>query len=304
MTARTFRTVALTSLLTALLSGLPPAALGAQTKAAPARPAAPARAEAQPPTAAPAFIDDQSARDTRERLRMILEQYPPSVAQVLRLDPTLIQHSEYLQTYPTLAAFLAQHTEIAHNPSFYLGDMRFNYRPEETDRSRAMNMMEDVLGGVAALIVFAGVMSLLAWVLRALFDYRYWLRASKIQTEAHQKIFDRLTSNEDLLAYVQSPAGQKFLTSSSISIERGTRGVSAPVSRILWSVQAGVVVMLAGGGLWLARTHVFDELSQLLYIVSLLAVSLGFGFVLSALASYALSRRLGLLDQMSRSSHA
>ena len=88
------------------------------------------------------------------------------------------------------------------------------------------------------------------------------------------------------------------------SIERGARGVSAPVSRILWSVQAGVVVMLAGAGLWLARTHVFDELSQLLYIVSLLAVSLGFGFVLSALASYALSRRLGLLEPASRSTHA
>ena len=36
----------------------------------------------------------------------------------------------------------------------------------------------------------------------------------KIQTDAHTKIVDRLASNEDLLAYMQSPAGQRFLTSS------------------------------------------------------------------------------------------
>jgi hypothetical protein len=288
----------MTSLMTALLSGLPPAALGAQNR--PARPGA-ERSEPQPAPPPPTFVDDQSARDTRERLRQILDQYPPSVAQVLRLDPTLINHTEYLQPYPTLAGFLAQHGEIAHNPTFFLGDARFGYRTEETDRSRSLNAMEDILGGMAGLIVFAGVMSFLAWVFRALFDYRYWMRASKIQTDAHTKIFDRLTSNEELLAYVQSPAGQKFLSSSSIPIDVGSRGVSAPVSRILWSVQAGVVVMLAGFGLWLARNHVIDELAQLLYIVAILAVSLGVGFVLSALASYALSRRLGLLDNASRS---
>jgi len=32
-------------------------------------------------------VDERSAGDTRERLREIFEQYPPSVAQVLRLDP-------------------------------------------------------------------------------------------------------------------------------------------------------------------------------------------------------------------------
>jgi len=38
----------------------------------------------------------------RERLRQILEQYPPSVSQVLRLDPSLLTKADYLAPYPTL----------------------------------------------------------------------------------------------------------------------------------------------------------------------------------------------------------
>ena len=50
-----------------------------------------------------------------------------------------------------------------------------------------------------------------AWLVRSAIDYRRWLRAMKIQTEAHTKIVDRLASNEDLLAYMQSAAGQRSI---------------------------------------------------------------------------------------------
>jgi hypothetical protein len=147
-------------------------------------------------------------------------------------------------------------------------------------------------------------MSLLAWIFRALFDYRYWSRASKIQIDAHTKIFDRLTTNEDVMAYVQSSAGQKFLSATPMTIDVGSRGVSAPISRILWSVQAGVVMTLVGIGLWFARNRAIEELGELLTIIATLAIALGVGFILSALASYTLSRRLGLLEPASRSSNA
>jgi hypothetical protein len=290
---RAAQTLAATLLMTALLSGLPPAAFAAQGRPAPAR------AEAQTPP--PVVVDDQNARQTRERLREIFEQYPPSVAQVLRIDPSLLSRPDYLAPYPMLAAFISQHPEIAHNPVFFLGEMRFS--TPENDKARMMNMMENVLGGIAGLIVFAGVISFLAWLLRSVIDYRYWLRASKIQTDAHTKVFDRLTTNEDVLAYVQSPAGQRFLSSTSLAIDT-PRTVAAPVTRILWSVQAGIVLALAGVGLWFAKNNAIEEIAALLYVVSILAVALGVGFVLSALVSYALSHRLGLLEPPARSTHA
>ena len=138
-----------------------------------------------------------------------------------------------------------------------------------------------------------------AWLVRSAIDYRRWLRAMKIQTEAHTKIVDRLASNEDLLAYMQSPAGQRFLTASSIavpSMDQPLAPMGAPFNRILWSVQAGVVLTTAGAGLWLAKNGVLDEAAQAMQVVAILTMALGLGFVLSALASYALSRQLGLVN--------
>ena len=38
---------------------------------------------------------------------------------VFDLDSTLLDNPGYLQTYPALANFLAQHPEIRHNPQYY-----------------------------------------------------------------------------------------------------------------------------------------------------------------------------------------
>ena len=46
--------------------------------------------------------------------------------------------------------------------------------------------------------------------------HRRWSRLSKIQTDVHNKLLDRFTSNEDLLAYIQTPVGRKFLESAPI----------------------------------------------------------------------------------------
>jgi len=277
-----------------LLAALPAAGAAGQSKPTPVRPGP---AEAAPP-APPALVDEQTARDTHQRLREIFNQYPPSVAQVLRLDPSLLMKPDYLAPYPTLAAYLAQHPEVAHNPSFFLGGT-VGGAPYSDSRTRAMEAIESVFIGLEVLIGIVTAIVTLAWLIRSAIEHRRWLRATKIQTDAHTKIVDRLASNEDLLAYMQSTAGQRFLTASlgsPAAIETAPQTVGAPFNRILWSVQAGIVLAAAGIGLWLAKTGVIDEVAQPLQVVAILAIALGIGFVISAFASYALSRQLGLVQ--------
>ena len=69
----------------------------------------------------------------------------------------------------------------------------------------------------------------------------------QVHTEVHDKLMDRFTANEDLLAYMQTPAAQRFLESAPLPNDSPSRPVGAPFSRILWSVQVGVV--LAAGAL-------------------------------------------------------
>ena len=275
----------------ALVALLSPAAASGQTRTPAPAPALPAVVPAAP---------DENARETRDKLRQLLDQYPPSLTQVLRLDPSLVSRADYVEPYPRLAAFLAQHPEVAHNPVFFLGDTRFNV----TDaRGRTFDIVHSVLGGMAGLTVFATIVGLIVWVVRSVISYRSWKHMVKIQTEAHTKVFDRLGSNEDLMAYIQSPAGQRFLTATSTAVDLSPRSVGAPVGRILWSVQAGIVITLAGIGLFVAKGIVIEEAAQVLYVISVLAIAIGVGFVVSAFVAYALSQRLGLLESP-RTSHA
>ncbi len=256
----------------------------------------PAAREAAPPPPVVHAVDE-NAEQTRERLSRILEQYPPSVAEVLRLDPSLLGSQTYLVSYPALATFLAQHPEVAHNPSFFIGDARTRpWRPSDP-RVEAIHAWRNMFDGLVIFGVFVVVTGVLVWLVRTLIDYRRWLRVSRVQVEVHSKLLDRFTANEDLLAYVQTPAGRKFLESSPVPLDAGPRAISAPIGRILWSVQAGIVLACGGLGLQWVSGRVTPDVSEPLFTMGTLGLALGVGFALSAGMAYVLSRRLGLFDR-------
>ena len=213
---------------------------------------------------------------------------------MLRLDPSLMTNPDYLAPYPKLVAFLAEHPEVAHGPVFFLGEARLN--GADGNRKQALDALESILAGMGLFLAFLTMVSVVIWLVRAGIEYRRWLRATRIQTDAHMKLVDRLASNDDLLNYMQSAAGQRFLSSTPVAIDASPQAVSAPLNRILWSVQAGVVLTASGIGLWFARFNVIDEAAQALYVIAILTIALGVGFVVSALLSYGLSRQLGLLN--------
>jgi hypothetical protein len=242
-------------------------------------------------------IDSRNANETRLIVQGILRQYPPSLADVLRLDPSLLENEQYMSPYQNLTAFVRQHPEIVRNPSFFLGSYYDNDNRFDTPERRSYRMFEEVMAGVAVFSVFVAVIGLITWIIRTVIDHRRWLRVSKVQTEVHSKLLDRFTSNQDLLAYVQTPAGRRFLESAPITIDPASRSVSAPVGRILFSIQAGIVLAVVGFGLQaVSRSLVAQDIAEPLIVVAVLAVALGIGFVISALVAYILSRRLGLFE--------
>ena len=280
------------------LAAAPAAGWAAQSRTTPPVPqAAPAPVQ----QAVPAL--DENARDTRERLHQILDQYPPTLGQVLRLDPTLLTRADYLAPYPTLAGFLAAHPEIAHNPTFFVGQAVDRYTPEYNTRTQAMREIQEAFVGLLVFCGLMGVVGSIVYLLRGVTDHKRWVAATKIQTEAHNKLFDRLTSNDDLMTYLQSPAGQRYLQFAPALPEAGPRAVSAPIGRIMWSAQTGIVVALGGAGLAMTRNFVIDELAQPLMVIALFAMAIGLGFIISAMVSYGLSKHLGLLTPP-RAEHA
>jgi hypothetical protein len=268
-------------------------------------PVQPALAQTAPaktiaPPAVQITVEGPNAERTRQQLMELLERFPPSVGRVLKLDPSLLSNADYMATYPSLAAFLAQHPDVARNPSYYFERVRV---PAEyiDARSNASRVWSDLLGWMGGLAIATLIAVSLGWLIRLLVDYRRWYRLSKVQAEAHTKVLDRLTANEELLAYVQSPAGSRFLESTPIALDPGTRRIGAPFGRILWSAQAGIVLTALGLGMRYVSGRFADtDASQPLYALGVLGVALGLGFLLSTGVAYVLSQRLGLIDRAAR----
>lgn len=279
-------------LVSAGLAFAQPAAAQRPPSAAPVRQAV--AEQGQP--GLPPVSDDANAEQTRQKLTDVLGKYPPSLGRVLKLDPTLMANQDYLGSYPALASFLAQHPQVAHNPGYYLEQVSTGNSYTNDPRWQARQDFNNMMGNFTAFLVFLVVTGVLIWLIRLFVDHRRWNRLSRVQTEVHTKLLDRFSNNEDLLAYIQTPAGKRFLESAPIQLHDDEKPLGAPFSRILWSVQAGVVLALAGLGVLFVSTRFADEPAQFFFVVGVVTLALGAGFIASAAAAYGLSRRLGLLE--------
>jgi hypothetical protein len=248
----------------------------------------------------------QEADETRRQLEDILRQYSPSLGAVLKLDPTLMTNGPYLESYPAIGAFLKEHPEVPRSPEYFLSFVRTSSSEqhelpldaEAQVRMNAVHMWSDVMAGTLVCTGFIAFFITVGGIVRAILSHRRWLRATKQQADVHNRLLERFGANDELLAYVQSPAGSQFLQGSAVIIDAAPgAAIAAPYSRILWSVQAGLVVGLAGIGLLSIRHYMEPEVAPMFLTFGVLAAAIGLGFVLAAVASYVLSRRLGLMDR-------
>jgi hypothetical protein len=246
-----------------------------------------------PPVAAQATlaqVTEQRADETRNQLNELLQEHPPAVRDVLQREPTLLSNADYLAPFPRLAAFVAAHPEIARSPAYFLGE------PHRVEREDPQTWMwRDLMSSISVGFVLLGAALGFGWIVRTALDHRRWQRVSKVQVETHSKLLDRMTSSEDLRSYMESPAGRQFLESAPIALDGRSTPLAAPVSRILWSMQVGVVALFLGIALQFVSRGVVDDAAQPLRVLGVLVTAIGGGFLISSGLSYALSRKLGLL---------
>ena len=249
--------------------------------------------------------DGEHLEATREQLMELLRM-SPKVASFVRRDPLLLSDQEFVtRTNPKLAEFLQGHPEVTHNPEFYL----FAELPKSgrgvrdlgiEDPSwvqRRENNTKDYVQAFIAFTVFVVILGVLLWLLRVLLENRRWGRVFKVQTDIYNKLLDRFSTNEEMLAYIRSESGKRFLESATMPFGTGMQPEApSPVARVLTPLQLGVVLTIVGIGLMYVRTSIPDALAPL-SIFGTLALALGIGFIISAGLAFGLARQLGLLPQ-------
>jgi hypothetical protein len=249
---------------------------------------------------APAPTLRVDANATRQELMELLEKHPPSVGRVMKLDPSLMRNESYLASYPELRDFFAQHPEIPQNAPYYLEQVRIGFNDDYRPRNERLEMVAGILSGLAGFTAAAIVLSTIVWLIRTTLEQRRWSRLSKIQAEVHSKLMDRFSSNDELLTYVQTPSGRRFLESGPSPLQETAPQMAAPISRILWSLQLGAVLGVGGLGMLLLSGNTIPEAGEFFFIAGCVAGALGAGFLVSAVAAYVLSSKLGLLERPSR----
>ncbi len=280
--------------------------LSAGASPAPAQTAPSRQAEKNPAVRAnPASISEASVTETRQELLKILR-VSPKLTTVVARDPSLLADQEYVaRNNPELAQFLADHPEIARNPEYYLfGSFATSGRfSRETGLERAVwpefspRDYSPIVREVGPFLVFVCILSALLWLFRVLLENRRWGRIFKLQTEVHSRLLDKFSANEELLAYMQSEAGKRFLEAAPIPTGiGGAPQLTGHLARILAPLQLGVVLAMVGAGLLYLRSSI-PEIGAALLVFGTLALMLGIGFIVAAAVSWGLASHFGLLPQ-------
>ena len=296
--------------LAALLLAAPLLSAQSSTPRPPAAPQAPANAS---------LATDRDLDSTQAQLIKLLRE-SPTLTTVVEHDPSLLANQEYVRkNNPHLAQFLQTHPEIALNPDYYL----FTHLNTEGGSDQALEraawpelqsppqhdaILVRFAQELTPFLVFLCVSAAVLWLTRAFLENRRWSRIFKLQVDVHSRLIDKFGTNQELLTYMQTDAGKRFLEAAPLAVNfDGQQTIPSrlpsAVARILTPLQIGTVLTLLGAGLLFIR-HAHPDLEISLLILGTLLLMPGLGFILSAGLTWILAGRLGLMPKQSDGFHA
>jgi hypothetical protein len=126
------------------------------------------------------------------------------------------------------------------------------------------------------------------WIAWVIFSTIRRYKIAKLQADVQTKLLEKVGSGQDLLAYAQTEAGKQML--ESLKVER-----HSPHARIIGALQTSIVMISLGAAFLFLRGRISGTEEGFL-VFGTLSTMLGIGFGLSAVASYYLSKSLGLLN--------
>lgn len=265
-----------------------------------------ARPASQLPAAASAPSDNE-VRATQEELIKLLK-LSPTLTTVVEHDPTLLSNQEYVnRNNPQLEQFLVNHPEVVRSPDFYL----FNNLQSDGNRDQALERAvwpennrpwqppspaQEIANDLIPFLVFVGVLLALLWLVRLFLENRRWSRIFSLQNDVHGKLIEKFGSNQELLTYMGTEAGKRFLEAAPIPVgfEQEQRVPNA-LQKVLTTLQIGVVMTLLGIGLLAIRNHLGRDMGSPMLLFGTVVLMPGIGFLISAVITWALASRMGLM---------
>lgn len=272
------------------------------------------QAAAQTPHAKPlsAPTSDADVAELQDQLLKLIR-LSPTLAEVVARDPSLLSNTEYVsRNNPQLESFLQAHPEIAVNPDFYLfNNLHGEHEPPSETLERKLwpqpdsndpdRDFVDIINASPPFLIFLSFLSFLGaflWLIHVLLENRRWGRIFKLQNDVHGKLIEKFGTSQEMLAYMSTEAGKKFLEATPLAVgfERQEL-IPSPVARVLLPLQIGLVMTLLGAGLiGLGHSEGTRHVVGFIVIGTVILMP-GLGFIISAGITWVMARRLGLMPE-------
>ncbi len=115
---------------------------------------------------------------------------------------------------------------------------------------------------------------------------------TRTRAEIYNRLIDKFGTAPELIAFLQSDAGLKFIEENAVQS-------TVPLTKILGSMQIGIILTLLGAGLLVTGNVFGGSLGGDLYIVltvgGIIGLMIGIGLLISAAVSYRLCKTWGIL---------
>jgi hypothetical protein len=143
-----------------------------------------------------------------------------------------------------------------------------------------------------AIVATVGTMAgSVLYLVKTTLDHLRTSKTEKLQADLYARMLDRFGSSQDLLAYLQTDAGKNLLKTAA-----PVEAAPMPTRRIMNSVQIGTVLIAFGAAMLMLKAALEDSGSQEpLTVFGIIGVMTGVGFLVSAFASWKLSKAWGLM---------
>ncbi len=148
-------------------------------------------------------------------------------------------------------------------------------------------MAEQVFDAVIPMVVSVGLFALIAWIVFVIADGRRRREHLKVTSDFNAKILEKMGSTAEFGAFLDTEGGRRLM--KTLTVE----GPSAK-TRMLGATQTGIVCASIGIAM-LILGGIFYYLRDGLWVMGGIITACGIGFLVSTLASYRLSKTLGLL---------
>jgi hypothetical protein len=262
----------------------------------------------QHPAAQVAVTSDKDVEATQEELIHLLRM-SPTLTSVVARDPSLLANKEYVRANnPQLAQFLENHPEVELNPGYYLfTHLHTDGRPDEAlerevwpdlpEVRPGRPAVDELMSDISPAFVMVFVVGALLWLTKFFVENRRWTRIFKQNSDVHSRIIERFGSNQELLAYMSTDAGKRFLEAAPIALDlTPEQRMPNAVARVLTPIQIGIVMSLLGCGFLLLHSVRTDpDFQTSMLVMGTIFLMPGIGFILSAGVTWVLARRLGLM---------